>query len=159
MDEGGGAQRVAVTATLMDGVLLPTSTTVNVTVSEDSDQYATSGTSLTITIPANQGSGTGSITITPVSDNAFETTASQVTFTGKAQLISGDKDSDRVASASVTIVDDDHEVTLSATPSVVKKADDDADSGTEVTVMAKLVRPAVRMVTISAMVPETPYGL
>ena len=93
--EGGGAQRVTVTATLMDGVLLPTSTTVNVTVSEDSDQYATSGTSLTITIPANQGSGTGTITITPVSDNAFETTASQVTFTGKAQLISGDKDSDR----------------------------------------------------------------
>ena len=50
--EGGGTRRVTVTATLEEGVLLPTSTRVAVSISEDSDQYALSTGALAITIPA-----------------------------------------------------------------------------------------------------------
>ena len=152
--EGGGGQRVTVTAKLMDGVLLPTSTTVNVTVSEDEDQYSLSGTELAISISAGRESGTGSVTITPISDNVFEADPTKVTFTGKATLVEDLDDSKREASASVTIVDDDHQVSLSATPTKVEMGME-----TEVTVKATLVRPAVRDVMVSVMVPDAPGGV
>ena len=132
--EGGGAQRVTVTATLKDGVLLPTATTVSVTIKDNTDQYALSGTELAISIPANQASGSGSVTITPVSDNIFEATATSIAFTGKAQLVADVDASKREASASVTITDDDHQFTLSASPAAVDKGE-----AKDVTVKASLV--------------------
>ena len=149
--EGGGAQRVTVTATLKDGVLLPTATTVSVTIKDNADQYALSGTELSIRIPANQESGSGSVTITPVSDNIFEAAATSIAFTGKAQLVADVDGSKREASASVTITDDDHQFTLSASPAVVDKGE-----AKDVTVKATLVRPAVREVMIQVMVPDAP---
>ena len=149
VDEGGGGQRVMVTASLEDGVLLPTSTTVTISVSEDDNQYSLSGDEITISIPANSTSGTGSVTITPVADDIFEATATSITFTGEAVLIDGDDDSERSGSASVTIVDDDHQVSLSASPSVI----DDGEA-TDVTVKATLVNPTPRDIMVSVAVGQ-----
>ena len=67
--EGGGGQPVMVTAELEEGVTLPTATVVKVTVDENDDQYSLSGTEFSISIPARGSSGSGRVTITPVSDN------------------------------------------------------------------------------------------
>ena len=66
-----------------------------------------------------------------------------MTFTGTATLVAGDDDSQRSASAKVSIVDDDHEVSLSVTPGSIT-----GDKTEEVIVTATLVRPANRAIMI-----------
>ena len=69
--EGQGARRITATATLKDGVLLPTSTRVAVTIGTNADQYSLSTAALAITIPANQSSGQARVNITPVNDSSI----------------------------------------------------------------------------------------
>ena len=157
--EGGGGQRVTVTAALEDGVLLSTATEVSVEVSEDDDQYSLSGTKFTIMIRAGQSMGTGSVTITPESDIVFEGHQT-ITFTGTAQLVAGNDGSKREATATVSLRDDDHEATLSISPSSISETGGDK----EVTVTATLVRAAAKDVMIVVNLPaETErtgkYGL
>ena len=150
--EGQGARRVTVTATLKDGVLLPTSTRVNVTIGTNAAQYSLSTAALAITIPANQSSGQARVNITPVNDAVFEADATEVvTFTGNATLVAGDAGSARTASTKVSIADDDHEVALMVSQGTVTGADDE----TVVTVTATLSRPANRALTIPVMAPDS----
>ena len=155
--EGGGGQRLTVTASLEDGVVLPTATTVSVEVEENADQYSRSTAMLSIVIPANQRSGTGSVTITPVSDFKFEKPVS-IVLEGSATLVEGMDSTKQTAMTTVTLIDDDHTVTLSASPSTIKDADPVADDSqpTEVTVTATLTSPAAVEETVLVKVPEAP---
>ena len=149
ISEGGGGERVMVTATLEDGVLIPTTTTVAVEVAEDDDQYSLSSNALTIQIPANATTGQGSITITPVDDILFEAHQA-ITFTATAELVAGDDDAERETTATVTLQDDDQEVTLSLSRSEVPELGGDHD----VVVTAKLVRPSPIDVMVEVRIPS-----
>ena len=133
--EAGGAQTVSVTAKLMDGVVLQTPTVVTVKVADDDDQYALSSKEFAITIPANAESMSANLVITPEPDGAYESHMG-IGLTGEATIKDGDDDVKLSASATVTLLDDDQEVTLSVSPGTVK------GKATDVVITAALDRPA-----------------
>ena len=151
--EGGGGQRLTVTASLEDGVVLPTATTVAVEVEENADQYSRSTAMLSIVIPANQRSGTGSVTITPVPDVIFDENLS-IELKGTATLVEGMDGTKQTAMTTVTLIDDDHTVTLSVSPASIPEIGGDHD----VTVTATKVREAVQDEMIEVMVPAFDVG-
>ena len=145
--EAGGAQTVSVTAKLMDGVLLSTPTVVTVKVADDDDQYALSSKQLAITIPANQETMSANLIITPEPDGTYESHMG-IGLTGEATIKDGDDDVKLSASATVTLLDDDQQVTLSVSPGTVK------GEATAVIITAMLDRPArgVNGLTVPVMI-------
>ena len=71
VDEGAGATRVTVTATL-DGAARQSATVVKVTVAEKAEQYAVAPATFDVEIPAAATTGTGSFELTPVDDDDDE---------------------------------------------------------------------------------------
>ena len=155
ISEGGGGRRVTVTASLEGGVTLSTSTRVAVSITPNSGEYGLSANAMSITIPANRTSGTGRVTITPVNDPAYEPPM-DIDISASATLVADDSGSKRSASTKVTLVDDDHTVTLSASPSTIKDADAETTGSqpTEVTVTATLTSPAAVEETVLVTVPD-----
>ena len=148
--ENGGAKTVTVTAT--KGSATQTATTVTIWVGESGDS-ATSGTdytavnNFTITIAANQTTGTGTFTLTPVADDLYEGASESLTIGGSATGYT-------VTDTSVAITDDDsaHKVTvsLSVDPARVKEC----SNATTVKVSAKMPNgthslPEARTLTLS----------
>ncbi len=143
VNEGGGAQSVSVTAELVDGVVLQTPTIVTVKVDADDDQYALSSKEFAITIPANRDSRSADLIITPKSDGLFEAHMA-IGLSAETTIKDGDDDVDLSAAATVTLLDDDHEVTLSVSPGEVSEV----GGSFPVTVKARLNSPAKSDLTI-----------
>ena len=103
--EDGGAQTVAVTATLAGRSRLVNAVALPVAVADGSAtgaDYAATG--VTVTIPANTASGTATLTVTPVDDNRLEGSETvQFTSDGGPYL----NWNLAVTSATLTITDDD----------------------------------------------------
>ena len=148
--ENGGAKTVTVTATKGSAAQVATAVTIRVGESGDS---ATSGTdyaavnNFTITIAANQTTGTGTFTLTPVSDDLYEGASESLTIGGSATGYT-------VTDTSVAITDDDSAnkvtVSLSVDPARVKECSD----ATTVKVSAKMPNgthslPEARTITLS----------
>ena len=144
--EGGGPATVTVTATLNAGAR---TTATAVTVSETADGTATSGTDyaavndFTVTIPANQTSGTATLTFTPTEDSTAESAETLILSASATDLTSG--------TATLTITDNDTAstaVALSLDPATVAEG----DGAATVTVTASLnagARTTATAVTVS----------
>ena len=128
--EGGGAKTVTVTATGVGTSATARTVTVQVGKSGDSATEGTDYTTVadfTITINANATSGTGTFTLTPTNDTTVE---------GDEKItVSGTSTGATVTGTSVTLIDDDARIALSANPSSVLEL---PDVTTVVTVTATL---------------------
>ena len=105
--EAGGAQQVEITATL-DGPANPSGDNIIVTLTvapEDEDRYEVTGT-MEITINGGDTSGNVNLTFTPVVDGIYNDDL-KITISGKTDPAR------YVESTSVTLLDDDQDVTLS----------------------------------------------
>ena len=141
LSEGAPPTQVAVTATATG----TESTPRTVTVSVGDTGTATSGTDYTavsdfdITIPANKTGATNTFTLTPTKDSTGE---------GDETIgVSGSSTVAYVYPTTLTLADDAHTVTLSASPSIVGER----ASATSVTVTATAKAPtaSARTVTVS----------
>ena len=125
--EDAGATQIEVTAAL-DGAVLATATEVTVSRTEGTaapgTDYAALG-DFTVTIPANQASGTATLTFTPTDDRVVED-GETVVLTGSATGLSG-------GTATLTIEDNDA-ATLEATLSPGTIAEGAHDSTATLTV-------------------------
>ena len=98
VDEGAGATRVTVTATL-DGAARQSATVVKVTVAENAERYAVAPALFDVEIPVGETTGTGSFELTPVDDNDDEP--------DQQVLVSGETNPMPVQPAMLTIADND----------------------------------------------------
>ena len=143
--EDGGAKAVTVTAAL-NAAARTTATTVTVrrtggTATTGTDYNAVSD--FTVTIPANQTSGTATLTFTPTDDSVFEG-AETVVLTGNAMGLTGD-------TATLTITDDDIASTaieLSLDPASVRE-DGGAQPVTVTAALDEAARTTATTVTVS----------
>ncbi len=146
--EGASGTAVTVTATLAGSVTLSDATTVTVSVGKTGDSAIsntdyTSVSDITVTIAAEQASGTGTFTLTPMDDSIAEGDE-KISVTGSADLT--------VTATELTITDNDTAPTglrLSVSPGSVREG----SSGTTVTVTATLdgsvTLPGATTVTVS----------
>ena len=105
--EADGQTDVTVTATLVGASTLTTATTVSLSLSgtaANPGDYAVTTALASVTIPAGQSSGSGTLTLTPVSDEVVEG--------DETVVVDGAATGFTVSSATITITDDD-EATLS----------------------------------------------
>ncbi len=143
-EDAASAVDVTVTATLEEGVTLETDVTVTISLggTASSSDYAASALA-SVTIQAGQGSGSGTLRVTPI-DNA-------VAEGDKTLVVNGAAAGFDVTGATITISNDD-DAPSSISLSVGPDSLDEGDSATGVTVTATLdgdtTLPSVTAVTI-----------
>ena len=133
-EDGGDTQVVNVTATL-DGDPVQTATTVTLKVPEEESRYSVSGT-MEITIAAGRTSNSTNLAFVPVKDGIFNQDL-DIVVTASSDP-SYDPVSPLIASATITLRDDDQEVTLSVSPSSVTETEEADDAAQKVTITAML---------------------
>ena len=128
-EDGADTQVVQVTATL-DGDAVQKATTVTFEVKPDSEsRFGVTG-DLEVMIPAGSKTASTDLSFVPVKDGIFNQDLA-ITITGKADP---DYNPDPAASETITLRDDDQEITLSVSPATVTEADgDDAEQKVKIT--------------------------
>ena len=131
VSEGATATSVTVTASLSAGVTFPAAKTVTISVGKSGDS-ATEGTdyatvsNFTLTIAANQATGTGTFSLSPIQDTVAEES--------ETLAVEGSATGTTVTGTSVTMTDDETAaISLSVNPSSVSEG----EGATTVTVTAK----------------------
>ena len=146
-EDGGDTQIVSVTATL-DGDPVQKATTVTLEVKpEEASRYSVSGT-MEITIPAGGLSNSTNLSFVPVKDGIFNQDL-PIVVTGKSDPDYGSND------ATVTLRDDDQEITLSVSPSSVTETADADDADQTVTITATMAEPPARDFSVALMVDDS----
>ena len=143
--EDDSATSITVTATLQDGTrteaTVVTIGTLAGTATKDTDY--TAGTLTSITIPANTASGSGSITLNPTDDAVAEGDETIVIPGTTTVGLS-------VREATVTLTDDDADITLSASPANLRE-DDRATTVTVTALLSGSTRTEATVVTIGTL--------
>ena len=150
-EDGADTQIVQVTATLADGDAVQKATTVTFEVKSDEEsRYSVSGT-MEVTIPAGSKSASTNLSFVPVKDGIFNKDL-MITVTGKADP---NYNPDPAASDIITLRDDDHEVTLSVSPSSVMETAEAEDQAQTVEITATMDNPPARDFRIKLMVDDS----